>query len=317
MLSSVFFASMFIGCLLLFSLSPWKGVLFPCFSSLDGDTDYFDIVAGVLQGDTLAPYLFFICLDYVLRISIDKIKENGFKLTKERNRRYPAQTITDADYADNIVLLANAPAQAETLLHSLEWAAAGIGLYVNAYKMEYMCFNQTDDISTLNSSSLKLINKFTYLGSSVSSTETDINTWLAKAWTVIDRLSVIWKSNLTDQIKRSFFQAAVVSILLYGCTTWMLTKRMEKKLDGNYTRMLRAILNKSWTQHPTKQQLYGYLLPITKSIKIRWTRHARHCWRSKDELIIDVLLWTPSHGWVKARRPTRTYIQQLCADIGM
>ena len=79
--------------------------------SPDGDTDYFDIVADVLQGDTLATYLFIICLDYVLRTSIDKIKENGFKLTKERSRRYSAQTITDADYADDIVLLANAPTQ--------------------------------------------------------------------------------------------------------------------------------------------------------------------------------------------------------------
>ena len=102
--------------------------------SPDGDTDYFDIVAGVLQGDTLAPYLFIICLDYVLRTSIDKIKENGFKLTKERSRRYPAKTITDANYTDDIALLANAPTQAETLLHSLEQAAAGIGLYVNAHK---------------------------------------------------------------------------------------------------------------------------------------------------------------------------------------
>ena len=88
--------------------------------SSDGDTDYFDIVAGVLQGDTLAPYLFIICLDYVLRTSIDKIKENNFKLTKERSRRYPAKTITNADYTNDIVLLANAPAPAETLLHSLE-----------------------------------------------------------------------------------------------------------------------------------------------------------------------------------------------------
>ena len=84
--------------------------------------------AGVLQGDTLAPYLFIICLDYVLRTSIDKIKENGFELTKKRSRRYPATTITDADYADDIAILANTPVQAETLLHSLERAAASIGL---------------------------------------------------------------------------------------------------------------------------------------------------------------------------------------------
>ena len=117
-------------------------------------------------------------------------------------------------------------------------------------------------------------------------------------------------------MKRSFFQAAVVSILQYGCTTWTLTKRLERKLDGNYTRMLRAVLNKSWRQHPTRHQLYGHLPPITKTIQVRRTRHAGHCWRSKDELISDVLLWTPTYGCAKAGRPARTYIQQLCEDTG-
>ena len=94
-------------------------------------------------------------------------------------------------------------------------------------------------------------------------------------------------------MKRSFFQAAVVLILLYGCTTWTLTKRLEKKLDNNYTRMLRAILNKSWWQHPTRHQLHGHLPPITKTIQVRRTRHAGHCWRTREELISDILLWTP------------------------
>ena len=158
-----------------------------------------------------------------------------------------------------------------------------------------MCFNQTGDISTLDGSSLKLVDKFTYLGSSVSSTEKDIDTQLTKAWTAINKLSIIWKSDLTNKMKRSFFQAAVISILLYGWTTWTLTKWLEKKLDGNYTRMLWAILNKSWRQHPTKHQLYGHLPPIMKTIQVRRTRHAGLCWRSRDELINDVLLWTPSH----------------------
>ena len=181
---------------------------------------------------------FYICLDYVLRKSIDKIRENGFQLTKKRSRRYPAKTFTDADYADDIAILANTPNQAKTLLHSLERAAAD--------KTEYMCYNQTGDISTLDGTPLKLVDKFTYLGSSVESTEKDIYTRLTKAWTAINRLSTIWKSDLTDKMKRSFFQATVASILLYGWTTWTLTKWLEKKLDGNYTRMLRAILNKSW-----------------------------------------------------------------------
>ena len=104
--------------------------------------------------------------------------------------------------------------------------------------------------------------------------------------------------------------------IYYGWTTWTLTKRIEKKLDGNYTRMLRAILNKSWRQHPTKQHLYGHLPPITKTIQVRGTKHAGHCWRSWDELKSNVLLWTSSHGRAKARRPVRTYIHQLCVDTG-
>ena len=257
--------------------------------SPDRDTEYFDIVARVIQGNTLTPYLFIVCLDYVLRTSIVNIRENGFELTKKRKRRYPAKTITDTDHADVIVILANTPSQAETLLHTYEQAA------------------------TQDGTSLKLVDKFTYLGSSVSSTEKEIDTRLKKAWTAFDRLAIIWKSNLTDKMKRCFFQEA---ILLYGCTTWTLTKRLEKKLDGNYTRMQRAILSKSWRKHPTRHRLYGHLPPITKTIQVRQTRHAGHCWRSRDELINDVLLWTPAYGRAKTGRPARTYIQQVCEDTG-
>ena len=80
--------------------------------------------------------------------------------------------------------------------------------------------------------------------------------------------------------------------------------------------MLRAILNKSWRQHPTRHQLYGHLPPITKTIQARRTRDAGHCWRSREELTRDVLLWTPTHGRAKAGRPVRIYIQQLCEDTG-
>ena len=117
-------------------------------------------------------------------------------------------------------------------------------------------------------------------------------------------------------MKLSFFQAAVVSILLYGCTTWTLTKRLEKELVVHYTWMPRAILNKSWKQHPTKHQLYSHLPPITTTIQVRRTRYAGHCWRSRDELINDVLQWTPTYTRAKAGWLARTYIRQLCEDTG-
>ena len=115
-----------------------------------------------------------------------------------------------------------------------------------------MCYNQTGDISTLDGTPLKLVDKFTYLGSSMASTEKDIDTRLTKAWTAINRLSIIWKSDLTNKMKRSFFQGAVTSILLYRCTTWTLTKRLEKKLDGNYTRMLWGNLEQVLVATPHK-----------------------------------------------------------------
>ena len=199
----------------------------------------------------------------MLRTSIDLMKENGFRLTKERNRRYPAQTITDADYDDDIALLANTPVQAKTLLHSLELVAGDIGLHVNTDKTEFMCFNQRGNISILKGGTLKLVDKIH----------------------LPRKLLIGYRSCLTDKIKRIFSPAAVVSILQYGCT-----KRMEEKHDRNYSRMLRAILNKSCCQHPTKQQLYSHLLPINKTIQVTRTRHAGHCWRCKDELISDILL---------------------------
>ena len=121
--------------------------------------------------------------------------------------------IIDSDYADDIVVLANIPAQAESLLHSLEWAAGAIGLHVNTDKTEFMCFNQRGNISTLNGRSLKLVDKFPYLGNSVSSSENYINTRLVKAWTTIDRLLVTWKSDLLDKIMRSFFPSSGMGAL--------------------------------------------------------------------------------------------------------
>ena len=140
-----------------------------------GNTEFFDIIAGVLRRDTLPLYLFIICLYNVLQTLIDILKENGFILAKAKSRRYSVQTITDADYTDDIALLANTPAKAEFQLHSLQKAAGGIGHRVNWNQTEYMCFNQNQkrNISTLKGGSLKLVDKFTYLGRSVSSTKNE------------------------------------------------------------------------------------------------------------------------------------------------
>ena len=178
--------------------------------SADGDIDFYDIVVGVPQGDMLAPYMVITCLDYVLQTSIDLQKENSFTLGKTRSKYYPALTITDADYADDIALMANTLAKAESLLHSLELAAGSIGLHVNEDETDYMRFNQNYS-QKLKAGSLKLLGKFTYLGSCVSSTENYIKSWLMNTRTSIDRLSVIRRLDLSDKKKRNFFQGRVSS----------------------------------------------------------------------------------------------------------
>ena len=193
-----------------------------------------------------------------------------------------------------------------------------IGLYVDATKTEYITFNQNQEctIDTRSGHNLKAVDTFTYLGSNIASTEKDVSIRLAKAWSALNDMDIIWKSSLPDTLKRNFFRATVESILLYGSTTWTLTKYLEARLDGAYTRMLQAILNISWKQHPTKKQLYGTLSPITESIREARLSYSGHCWRAKEELVSDVLLWRPKHGHTKVGRPARTYIDQLRDELG-
>ena len=138
----------------------------------------------------------------------------------------------------------------------MEEAAARISLYVNAKKTEYVCYKQNGEIKDLKGTTLKEVEHFTYLGSNISSTEKDVMIRIAKAWSALNRLRTIWKSSLPDNTKQNFFRAVVESVLIYRSTAWTLTKHLEDKLDGTYTRMLRAILNKSWKQHPTNDQLW-------------------------------------------------------------
>ena len=171
--------------------------------SLDGETDFFNSIAEVLQGDTLAPYLFIICLAHILRTSIDLMKKWFYKKKKKkkkktRSRRYPLESMTDTDYTNDIALLANKHVQ--TLLLSQEQAARGISLYMNADKTEFLCFKQVA-ISTFSGKPLKLVEQFTCLGSNISSTESDVNIHVAKWWTSIDKLSIIWISHFSDEMK--------------------------------------------------------------------------------------------------------------------
>ena len=154
-----------------------------------------------------------------------------------------------------------------------------------------MCFTEEGAISTLSSKPLKLGGEFKFLGSNISSTESDLNVHRAKTWTAVYRLPIKWKSNQYDNIKRYFFQAMTVSLQLYGCTSKALIKTYGEKVRWKLQRMFRTVFNKSWKQHPRKQELYCHLPPV----QVRRTRQIRYCWRNKYELISNFLSWTSTN----------------------
>ena len=226
--------------------------------------------------------------------------------------------ITDADYADDLAVLADVLKDATFLLQSIERTAKEIGLYLNADKTEFICFNQdaSEGMKSLNGEKIKQVEDFKYLGSYIASTEHDVNIRLGKVWDALNELDKIWKSNLPDNLKRNFFWAAVETVLLYGSASWTLTTHLEKKINGAYSRMLRNALNRSWRDHPTNIELYGHIRPIIKLLQQQRMRFAGHCWRSKEELAGDVLLWRPTHGHQLRECPKKTYIDQLMDNTG-
>ena len=286
----------------------------------DGDTDEFDISGGVLQGDTLAPYLFIIVLDYCMRSAINGREEQlGFTISPRRSRRVGPRMITDLDFADDIALTSDSASQAQELLERVEEAALRVGLHMNAKKTKCMIFNQTTDVAMKTSSGtiLEVVPDFKYLGSWMQSSLQDIKTRKAQAWRACNKLAKIWKSNLPRASKIKIFQATVESILLYGSETWTVTVKVSKILDGCYTRLLRSALDVSWKAHMTNEELYGDLPRVSEKIGKRRLQFAGHCVRSSGQVVSDLVLWKPTHGKRSAGRPNKTYVDILCQDTSL
>ena len=266
--------------------------------SPDGETKPFDIKAGILQGDTLAPFLFIMVVDYILRLSLDTSKDKGLLFKARCSSRHPAEYITDTDFADDISLISGSLQNAQDLLLSLERAANCVGLYLNESKTEYMINSaktyDTFEMKTINGYILKLVNDYKYLGSYISSSEKDFNTRKGMAWSACNDLHKIWVSDLTLNMKIDIFKTLIEPILLYGSETWTLSSKLQKRVDGTYTRLLMRIKNISWKRHPTKQQIYNDLPQVSKIIKRRRVQFAGHCFRASKEMASNFVLWKPN-----------------------
>ena len=284
----------------------------------DGLTAAFRILAGVMQGDTLAPYLFIIVIDYLMSLVIDD-ETFGFTTTPARSRRYPVEKVTDADFADDLALLTDTLEDAQRMLTSLEQAARTVGLAMNESKTKYLSINLTADgeqeaLKAASGKTIEEVDDFVYLGSWVASSEHDFSVRKAKAWASCHQMKKIWSSNLRQDLKKRLFIATVESILLYGSETWTITKSLSKRIDGCYTRMLRMALNINWREHRTNGYVYGDLPRVTSKIQQRRMRLAGHVVRHDDLIANKLVLWEPIHGRRSRGRPQLTYVDILLRD---
>ena len=286
----------------------------------DGETELFDITAGVLQGDTLAPFLFIIVLDYAMRKALgDREDDLGFTITPRKSRRHPKQTIADLDFADDIALLSDAIQQAQELLTRVESECKKVGLGLNGPKTKALTYNidNPPQLCTRDGTKLEYKDDFKYLGSWVDSSEKDISVRKALAWKALNGMSKIWKSDMAPDLKKRFFISTVESILLYGCESWAMTETMERSLNGTYTRMLRDALNIHWSSHTTNEVLYGKLPAVCDKIASRRLQLAGHCYRHPELSTQKLILWEPSHGRKGRGRPKCNYVDTLKRDTGV
>ena len=291
--------------------------------SPDGETDLFEIFAGVLQGDTLAPYIFAIIIDYCMRIAIDGQSERlGFTIEKRQSRRVGPKTLTDVDFADDIALLSDGLEEASELLQRVETVAESVGLKINVGKTKMMSFHLCGTSSNLKNTSgdtIEEVDDFLYLGSWIQSTDRDIQVRKAKAWAAIHKLKNVWGSNLSKHLKIRLFIAACESVLLYGAETWTLTKAQEKSLDGTYTKMLRMVLGVSWREKMRNETLYGKLPKVSDKIRSRRLKIAGHCIRHPELIASDLILWEPKnvYGGTQKGRPKTNFVSTICRDVGI
>ena len=168
----------------------YKGTLAKVLTK-DGLTDAFHIQAGVMQGDTLAPYLFIIVVDYIMRQSLEG-NTYGFTINKRMSRRHPEQKLADVDFADDLALLEDTVKDAQKFLYSVEDAAKVVGMHLNDDKTKFMTKNCTDDakIWARNGEEIKHVPDFLYLGSYLEIYH-EFNVRKAKAWSACHKMKKI------------------------------------------------------------------------------------------------------------------------------
>ena len=283
----------------------------------DGPTELFNILAGVLQGDTLAPLLFIIAVDYIMR-QATKDEDFGFTLEPRRSRRHPAKKVSDADYADDLALLTNSIEEAQRFLKRLEESAASVGLHINSDKTKYMSTGLDPDhdcLKSVDGQLLEEVQDFVYLGAWIGDSVKDFEVRKAKAWNALNKMNKIWKSGMSRRTKIRLFRATVETILLYGCEAWTVTKSLGKRLDGCYSRMLRAAQNIRRSDKVTNAEVFRDLPRISEKVRTQRLKLAGHLERHEELLGHQLVGWKPKHGKSRPGRPAITFPDTILQDL--
>ena len=280
-------------------------------------TDEFEVNTGVLQGDVLAPYLFIVVIDWVMRNA--DIHDLGFTTHKRQSSRIPEKKVGDLEYADDIGLLENDTENAQKQLDAISEVAKETGLLINVDKTKVLSknINPAPKIM-LDGTALVVVNDFQYLGAWVNDTLKDFKHRRAKAWTAFWKLKKIWDSNADIKLKITFFNASVLFVLLYATESYVIDTALQNKINAFQTQCLRIILKISKEDHVTNEHVHKLtnthplMKRVTKS-QLSFLGHSIR--RSKDDLIQQYCLYVPAHGQRSRGRPKTTYKQHIAKSI--
>ena len=286
-----------------------------------GLSDPFDVTTGVLQGDVLAPFLFVVLVDYLLKKAMLQL-DSGVVIHPRRSRRHPAKSLNDLDFADDIALLESSISRAQAQLTKTAETAADLGLVISAPKTEYMTVNcNPQPALQVYGDPINHVSDFRYLGSMVASGSSDLQRRKSLAWCAFWKLEQLWKSphiSITTKVKS--FYTTCVTILLYGCESWVISQDMENKINAFATSCYRVILNIKHIDHVLNTTVYSMTntVPLIHLVRHHQLKFLGHILRmSKEEPARRYALYIPTIGKRRPGRPRTSYlnyVQRLLGD---
>jgi hypothetical protein len=293
-----------------------------CVRTREGDTQWFNTESGILQGDTLAPFLFLLYMDLVIRATLEGSEEHGFEVEKRRSSRYPGVRVAAMAYADDVVLLSSSAHGAQQLLTRLENAAHPLGLRINTLKTQALALNVgTVNLATATGPVLSCEN-FVYLGASLPCSKKDFARRRALAWSALGKLEKLWKSPASDSAKGALYSATIQPVLTYGAESWPMAATFESMVDGAHFRMLRAALGIQWQDHVTNREITNRTQTKPPSCTLRLRRSDLLDTVIQDEELqlqplSSVLLWCPLHWSGIQRHRIITFWESFSRDADL